>query len=324
MKRCAREILLALAVTTISTAAFAQGTPAADPPEPVGALAHLERARQLGGADLKNVAEGYVCMPPAAANTWIRAVRARKAVLEPFQAFDNLYYIGMEPVGVWLLKTSDGIVMFDALNNEDEARNIIVPGMRKLGLDPASVKLIIASHSHGEHYGGAKYFHDTYQTRVVSSALEWDEMEKNSARLPIPPRDVITDGQRLTVGDATVTLLITPGHTPGTVSTVFPVKENGVTRYMTILGGTRMLLNSAAVGQNHDSVHRLWAAGSAAGAIGAISTHAWSVDSFELMKRPPAGSASPLNLGREGYERLMGVYDECVMAMGMRFQAWGQ
>src|ERR1700757_1271228 len=53
----------------------------------------------------------------------------------PSQLFDNLYYVGKTDVGAWALKTSDGIVLFDTLNNPDEAANIVVPGMRKLGLN---------------------------------------------------------------------------------------------------------------------------------------------------------------------------------------------
>src|ERR1044071_541973 len=71
----------------------------------------------------------------------------------PSQLFDNLYYVGKTDVGAWILKTSDGLVLFDTLNNPEEASNIIEPGMRKLGLDPAQVKLVVLTHSHNDHTG---------------------------------------------------------------------------------------------------------------------------------------------------------------------------
>ena len=37
----------------------------------------------------------------------------------------------------------------------------------------------------------------------------------------------VTDGQKLTLGDTTLTLYITPGHTPATISTVIPVTDHG-------------------------------------------------------------------------------------------------
>ncbi|MEI9814881.1 MAG: hypothetical protein WDO18_20565 [Acidobacteriota bacterium] len=46
-----------------------------------------------------------------------------------------------------------------------------------------------------------------------------------------------TDGQKLTLGDTTVTLYITPGHTPGTLSVVFPVKDNGANHIVALWGG---------------------------------------------------------------------------------------
>ena len=49
---------------------------------------------------------------------------------------------------------------------------------------------------------------------------------------------VATDGQRLTLGDTTLTLHLTPGHTPGTISTLIPVKDQGVAHVAAEWGGT--------------------------------------------------------------------------------------
>jgi len=324
MKLFYREILMGLAALAMSTSlntsvSAQQNAPKlVDPPEPPGALKHLERAKQIAGTDLKNIAEGYICMPPAMADKWSGIYRANKTPVEPFREFDNLYYIGGIPVGLWLIKSNDGIIMLDALHDEAEAQNYVVPAMIKLGLDPASVKLIVISHSHGEHYGGAKYFYDHYKTKVVASAIDREEMMKNADKTPIPPIEVITDGQKFTVGDMSVQTFITPGHTLGTVSSLFSIKDKGITKYMTMLGGTRLLLNAYDVNHGHDSVHKLWDAGHEAGAIGAVASHLWGLDYVTLLKRPRTGTKSTLDVGREGYDRIMGIYDECTMAMTMR------
>ena len=49
---------------------------------------------------------------------------------------------------------------------------------------------------------------------------------------------VATDGQRLTLGDTTLTLYLTPGHTPGTISTLIPVKDRGMPHVVAEWGGT--------------------------------------------------------------------------------------
>src|SRR6266404_5204801 len=49
---------------------------------------------------------------------------------------------------------------------------------------------------------------------------------------------VAADGQRLTLGDTTLTLYLTPGHTLGTISTLIPVKDNGKPHLAAEWGGT--------------------------------------------------------------------------------------
>src|SRR5262245_64149812 len=59
----------------------------------------------------------------------------------PSQLFDNLYYVGKTDVGAWVLRTSGGLVLFDTLNNREESATIVVPGMRKVGLNPDQIEL---------------------------------------------------------------------------------------------------------------------------------------------------------------------------------------
>ena len=49
---------------------------------------------------------------------------------------------------------------------------------------------------------------------------------------------VATDGMKLTLGDTTLTLYITPGHTLGTISTLIPVKDKGQPHLVAEWGGT--------------------------------------------------------------------------------------
>src|ERR1043165_536677 len=90
----------------------------------------------------------------------------------PSQLFDNLYYVGRTDVGAWVLKTSEGLVLFDTLNNPDEAANIVAPGMRKLGLDPDQTRLVVLTHSHNDHSGGLPYFRSK-GLRVMLSEVDW-------------------------------------------------------------------------------------------------------------------------------------------------------
>jgi metallo-beta-lactamase class B len=62
----------------------------------------------------------------------------QRAVLMPTRAFDQLYYVGNVFVGSWVLVTDGGIILWDAMDNADEAEHIVEAGIRTLGLDPAA------------------------------------------------------------------------------------------------------------------------------------------------------------------------------------------
>src|SRR5688572_28520830 len=83
---------------------------------------------------------------------------AARQRMEPVKLFDNLYYMGYTDIGAWAITTSDGIILLDTLNTPQEAEEIMVADMRKLGLDPSTVKYAIIGHGHFDHFGGASYF----------------------------------------------------------------------------------------------------------------------------------------------------------------------
>src|SRR4030095_6441242 len=96
---------------------------------------------------------------------------------------------------------------------EDE----VVNGLKKLGLDPATIKYVIVSHGHRDHAGGAKYLQEHFGARGIMSAADWDLIEHDTAPWPKPKREMTAiDGQKLTLGDTTLTMYLTPGHTLGT------------------------------------------------------------------------------------------------------------
>jgi hypothetical protein len=136
------------------------------------------------------------------------------------------------------VKTSAGIIVIDALYDysvEDE----IAGGLTKLGLNPADIKYVIVSHAHGDHVGGAKFLQDRYKARVMLSAADWDLLDQTKLT-PRPARDLVaTDGQKVTLGDTTITLHLTPGHTPGTMSFLIPVTDGGRRHMVAEWGGTR-------------------------------------------------------------------------------------
>ena len=140
---------------------------------------------------------------------------------------------------MWVVKTSEGLILHDTAFDY-MVQDQIVGGLKKLGLDPADIKYIIISHGHTDHYLGARYLQDTYKAHVLASKADWDYMEKdNTSADKKPKRDmVVEDGSKLTLGDTTLTMYVTPGHTPGTISTLIPVKDGNQKHLASLWGGS--------------------------------------------------------------------------------------
>lgn len=163
--------------------------------------------------------------------------------LEPTKVFDNLYCIGSKSVVAWALDTSKGIILIDSMWDNHDGQ-LIVDGMKKLNLNPHEIKYIIITHGHGDHYGGAQFIKDNYNAKIAMSETDYNFMKTvnfgaNGPRSPKCSVDImIEDGQKIQLGDTTITIVETPGHTPGCVSLIFPVKENRKTYTVAQWGGS--------------------------------------------------------------------------------------
>jgi metallo-beta-lactamase class B len=236
---------------------------------------------------------------------------------EPIRVFDNLYWFGQTEYSAWTVTTSAGIIVIDTLFDysvEDE----VVGGMKKLGLDPAAIKYVLVTHGHGDHSGGAKFLQDHFRPRVFLSAQDWDLLDRSNGTKPA--RDmIVTDGQKLTLGDTTLTMYITPGHTAGTVSTLIPVKDGRTPHLVAEWGGTLIGgLRSAEGFQTYiDSAERFRDIAAKAGADVIISNHTnydGSKAKLPAIGNRKAGDPHPYVIGKDGVQRYMTVAVECAKA----------
>ena len=235
---------------------------------------------------------------------------------EPVKVFDNLYFFGQSEYSVWAITTSQGIIVMDTIFDysvEDE----VAAGMKKLGLDPSNIKYAIVSHPHPDHDGGAKFLQDHYGTRVIMSPADWDVLDKraNGAK---PKRDIeAIDGQKVTLGDTTVTLYILPGHTPGTISSVFTVNDNGTPHVVALWGGVGLNTDRDAVQKYIRSAQRFSSIVKQAGADVIITNHTdWDRSKINLpmlAKRAP-GTPNPYIVGNARALNFLKVAEECALA----------
>jgi metallo-beta-lactamase class B len=246
---------------------------------------------------------------------------------EPVKVFDNLYFVGMTEFSAWAVTTTAGIIVIDTVYDysvDDE----IAEGLRKVGLKPEDIKYAIVSHGHGDHSGGAKYLQDRFKTKVLLSEADWGLLDRG--RGTRPARDehsgVVTDGQKLTLGDTTITMYITPGHTPGTISYLIPVKDHGTPHLVAEWGGTAFNFPRSveAFKTYAASAERFGDIVTKAGADAIISNHSeydGSKQKIPKLLARKAGDPNPYVIGNDAVRRYQVVAAECAKAWQGRMES---
>jgi metallo-beta-lactamase class B len=216
-----------------------------------------------------------------------RITRARDVEfqkIEPFKVFDNLYYVGPGYVSVWLLTTPEGNVLFDSA--QEPYVDYVIDNIRKVGVDPKSIKYIILSHGHLDHVGGAARIQEASGARVVAVEEDWKMIEQVGSRAGrsggppprVPKRDmVVKEGDKLTVGGQTFTFHQTPGHTPGVLTTEGITVYDGGTPYKAIVwGGSGYRGGLADAEQSVESANKV---AKIQGVQVNLQIHSWAGDS---------------------------------------------
>ena len=336
MKRYTIAFVLVAGLAVGSSAANMMGQSTGNPVD-----AHVAAAKAAARQD-HTVLFNSLCAAPAPAPATAPAAPAAPAAAqpqppdrsqwhaEPMKVFDNLYFVGMTEYSSWAITTSDGIIITDPLFDysvEDE----VVQGLTKLGLDPKNIKYVLVSHGHIDHVGGARFLQDRFGARVIMAAEDWDLVDRTRASWPKPKRDMVaTDGQRLTLGDTTLTLHLTPGHTLGTISTLIPVRDGSRRHTAALWGGTGFnWIRSRAAYITPERSDKFWFETysrsatrfrdivAKAGADVLLSNHTGtdaSKTKMPALQKRKAGDSHPYVIGAESVQRFLTVANECAQA----------
>jgi metallo-beta-lactamase class B len=162
--------------------------------------------------------------------------------IEPYKAFDNVYYVGICWVSAWLITSPNGHVLIDTLYGSYTSQ--LLGNVRALGFDPKDIKLVVVTHGHFDHAGGIEQLKSDLApgTRFAMTKEGWHEGKEDSShpRWPwkmIEPDIVLTDGQIVTGGDIAIQAFETPGHTMGTASFAFDARDGARTYRAFTVGG---------------------------------------------------------------------------------------
>ena len=244
---------------------------------------------------------------------------------EPAKVADNLYFVGTKIHHAWAVVGSDGIILIEALYHYAVADEV-TGGFKKLGLDINKVKYAVMSHAHGDHDGGAAYLQDAISgLRLLYGAADWDAIDKLTDRPGgKPKRDTVaTDGMKISVGDASLQIVTMPGHTAGTLSYLFEIRDNGKPLRVAYVGGTAIPFNGTAsyYDQYIASAQKFARAAADYGATVLLSNHTEFDNGYykaHTAARRAAGDSNPFDVGREGVARYFTVVQNCAAAAKMR------
>ena len=237
---------------------------------------------------------------------------------EPQKVFDNLYFVGQTEYSAWAITTSQGIILLDAIFDYSVEAEVD-EGLRTLGLNPADIKYVIISHGHLDHAGGAKFVQEKYGARLIMSAADYDLLDQQNPSWK-PKRDMVaTDGMRLTLGDFTMTLYLTPGHTDGTISTIFPVRDGNAKHTVATWGGTLFNFgpNRPRLVSYAQQAERFREIATKAGADVMLSNHTvydGSKAKLPAVKARKPGQPNPYVIGTDAVRRYLTTVGECAEA----------
>lgn len=158
----------------------------------------------------------------------------------PFKIGDGLYYVGSHDLTAFLFVSKDGLIVLDG--GTARTGNQVVSNIRALGFDPAKVKVLLNTHQHFDHAAGlavirkaapgAQLHARTADGRVIAAGGKGDPFISHLVNRydPVPLARTLKDGDKVTLGEWTLTANITGGHTAGCTTWTFPVKVAGVVR----------------------------------------------------------------------------------------------
>lgn len=302
---------------------FAASFAAAQTPRPDNpqSLAHVEAAKKLAGDNewLQGPFNFYCVAGKARPNS------TTAPAMTPVKLFDNLYAVGNSEATVHAIVTSQGIILLDS-GFADRVESEVVAGLKSVGLDPANVKYVLVGHGHGDHFGGSSYFQEKYGAKVGLTAADWDVMypanpPANAANQVKPRRDlVLEEGKPVTLGDTSVTVVAIPGHTPGSIAFIFPVKEGRQSHVAGLFGGTILTsdrITTPGLQQYVQSIDHYLGIAKTMKVDVEVQNHAifdMTPERLAKLKARKAGEPNPFLVTNADYVKFWSIVSECIQA----------
>jgi len=181
---------------------------------------------------------------------------------EPFKMIGNVYYVGTDGLASYLITSPQGHILVDTVM--PEATSQIKANIEKLGFKVTDIKYLLNTHAHIDHTGGLAEMKQASGAQLVAGEADKPLLEggyypgaQEDAALAFPPVKVdrtVREGDKVSVGDVTLTARETPGHSPGCTSWEFSVKDGDATRSVLIFCSGTVALNRLVTNPTYSGI----------------------------------------------------------------------
>ena len=174
---------------------------------------------------------------------WLNATKSGgQQPADPVRIAGNFYYVGANDISAFLITGPEGHVVLDG--GYPSTAPMIMASIARLGFDIKDVKVLVNSEPHADHAGGLAVIQRASGAELWASDASADALASGGddpdmfvpiraliwlgviGRYPAPRVDHrFKDGDTIRVGPVELTAHITAGHTRGSTSWSFPVRD---------------------------------------------------------------------------------------------------
>lgn len=183
-----------------------------------------------------------LCLLLIAVNTHAQQVKEPKITnpewtnpYDPFRIAGNLYYVGTYDLCSYLITTPEGNILVNT--GTASSGPVIRQNIEKLGFRYSDIKILLTMQAHHDHMGamaaiqketGARMLVDWQDSAVTADGGSSDYAlgGNGSTFAPVRVDGVLHDHDTISLGGMHVELLHHPGHTKGSCSYLFDVKDD--------------------------------------------------------------------------------------------------
>lgn len=166
--------------------------------------------------------------------------------MKPFKIFGNLFFVGNRRVSSYLIDTGNGLILIDT--GFASTVYLLLNSIHELGYNPKEIKYILHTHCHFDHIQGTKAIIELTGCKTAipesepsylneKSYLNMAEHSSLGYFEEFNPDILLSEGDEIILGNTTIHIVSTPGHSIGSQSFFFDVKGESETYSTVILGG---------------------------------------------------------------------------------------